>query len=358
MSNHTTLHEVYKTAFQPDPDVRIPNAFPIPYHPLNNARVVSTPTLVNAPFGNCSADYLALNPTQFASLHHLIGNVADVYTLAYFISTELPPPGSNPDSAKLVLPTRLLPDDARRITSPIPFALYPRNEHVSSPSPFLAGYYGFYDDFVRTSQIVNTPSPAVLLTPLPSPALVPATNIKANEVDRTRSIKREESIKQEEEQDLRHKEIAIRVKDAIGTWVHACQRNKATNASTGIDKPAPFKQETKSLPDVTNRRPTIALLTNKEPFIPETTTPLSPLSIPALSPFTSHAGVSRTTTRHWERQMMKPVYRGPPSTTTTRKTIWNPLAALARTTQHRTLASSQIPSALAVTVFLSSLYSL
>lgn len=94
--------EAYKTTFQLDPDIHIPNKFPIPYHPLNNTCVVSSPTLFNAPFSNCGADHLVLNPTQFASLCHLIGNVANVYTLTYLISTELPLPSSNQDTTKVV----------------------------------------------------------------------------------------------------------------------------------------------------------------------------------------------------------------------------------------------------------------
>ena len=229
--------------------------------------------------------------------------------------------------------------------SPISFTLYPRSKHVSSSSPFLAGYYGFYNDFIRALQIATTPSPAGLLSPLSSPALVPATDTKTNEVDRTRNIKREESIKHEEEQELRHKEIAMKVRDAIGSWIHACQKNKATNASTWDDKPALFKQEMKSLSDITNKCPTIVLLMIKKPFIPETMTPLSP-SWPS-HPSLVMLGVTRMTTRCWGRQMMKQASRVPPSMTRTRKMIWNLLAAPAQTIQCCTPTSLQIPSVLA-----------
>ena len=105
MGYNTTLCEVYKSAFQLDPDVIIPNKFPLAHHPLNNACVASIPTLVNALFRNCSADHLVLNPVQFALLRHMISNVGDVHTLAYLISTDLPPPSSNQDLTKVVLPT-------------------------------------------------------------------------------------------------------------------------------------------------------------------------------------------------------------------------------------------------------------
>ena len=118
MSYNTTLHEAYKSTFQPDPDVIIPNKFPLTHHPLNNARVATNPMLVNTLFGNCSANHLVLNPAQFASLRHMIGNVGDVHTLAYLVPTDLPPPSSNQDLAKVVLPTRPLSDDARCITPP------------------------------------------------------------------------------------------------------------------------------------------------------------------------------------------------------------------------------------------------
>ena len=252
MGYNTTLREAYKSAFQPDPDVIIPNKFPLAHHPLNNTHVASIPMLVNAPFGNCSADHLILNPAQFASLWHMIGNVGNVHTLAYLIPTDLPPPSSNQDLAKVVLPTQPLSNDARRITSPIPFALYQHNDYVSVPAPFIPGYYAYYDNYVKNSQVLFLSSPVLLLLPppRPTPALASLGNSDSGDLDRARILKQEARNKDEDERELTHKDVAIKVKEALGTWVYACQATNTTNWPTGDLKPAITKEDMKSSPDI------------------------------------------------------------------------------------------------------------
>ena len=146
-----------------------------------------------------------------------------------------------------------LPGANRNIISPIPFALYPHSKYVSTPASFLPGLAS------NTSCSSST--------------LASASNTKTKVIDRTRNIKHEE------EQELLYKDVVIKLKEALGMWIHACQSNSIT-------KPTMIKKDTKSFPN-TSKCPTIVLLTIKKPPIPQVMALPSLLSIPSLSLFTS-----------------------------------------------------------------------
>ncbi|KAF8121564.1 hypothetical protein EV363DRAFT_1457427 [Boletus edulis] len=151
------LHAVYTTAFHPDPDLIIPAARSAD-HTHDNTHITPIPSLINAAFGNCSADNLILNSTQFATLRDVIANVDDQYTLSYIIPVELPPVTAQ-NVRNLKIPTFPLPDDARRITSPLPFAIYQRKNYFNNPTPFIHNYYALFEERIQQQCPVYAPSP-------------------------------------------------------------------------------------------------------------------------------------------------------------------------------------------------------
>ena len=218
----------------------------------------------------------------------MISNVGDVHTLAYLIPTDLPPLSSNQDLAKVVLRTRPLSDDARRITSPIPFALYQHNNYVSIPAPFIPGYYAYYDNYMKTSQVPFPPSPAPFLLPPPHPTPASASlgDKEFGQLDHARTLEREVRIKDEDEHELTHKDVASKVRDALGTRIHIFQTTNTANQPTGASKSVTSTRDTRSSPDIISKCPTIGLLTIKKPTFPDIATLPSPLFIPLLLPLT------------------------------------------------------------------------
>ena len=159
---------------------------------------------------------------------------------------------------------------------------------MSVPAPFIPGYYAYYDNYVKTSQVLFPSSPAPLLLPPPRPTPVPASlgNSKSGNLDRARTLKQEARNKDKDERELTHKDVAIKVREALGTWDYACQATNTTNRPTGDLKPAITKEDTKLATDTTSKQPTIGLLTIKKPIFPDITTLPSLLSIPSLLPLT------------------------------------------------------------------------
>ena len=89
---------------------------------------------VHATSSNFLADYLALNSVQFTMLQHEISGTDNEFCLTYILPTRLPIPGTEPDEARITLPTVTLPNNAHYIWSPVPYAVF---THYEYPGPFL-----------------------------------------------------------------------------------------------------------------------------------------------------------------------------------------------------------------------------
>ena len=178
-----TLRDAYHTTFHPDPDIHIPGSVPVDPRLYANTHLADRSTLLSAPFGNCSATYLILNSAQHVALHDLIANVEDILHLAYLIPTALPSVINRGEVKEVSLSTFPLPNDARKITSPIPFAVYLCCAFADHPSLFLHNYYKFYNNHNSSILSLSQPpceeSSALFLTSPPSskPAVETTLNL-------------------------------------------------------------------------------------------------------------------------------------------------------------------------------------
>ena len=150
------------------------------------------------------------------ALHDLIANVEDILHLAYLIPTALPSVINQGEAKEVSLPTFPLPNDACKITSPIPFAVYPCCAFADNPSPFLHNYYKFYNNYnssiLPSSQPPCEESSILFLTSPPSskPAVETA-------LDLAHTKKQEESLRKlEEPQKPFHK--TSKIKGDYGAW--------------------------------------------------------------------------------------------------------------------------------------------
>ena len=127
---------------------------------------------------------------------------------------------------------------------------------MSVPAPFVPGYYAYYDNYVKTSQVLFPSSLVPPLLPPPRPTSTPASlgDSKSVDLDCTRTLKREARIKDEDECELTHKDVASKVKEALSIWIHACQATNTTNCSTGESKPVTIKKDSKTPLDTINKQ--------------------------------------------------------------------------------------------------------
>ena len=112
MEDPYSLKDSYMRIFQPEPSLNyyskgLPNR--------DRSRLGPLGAHVHAASGNFLADYLALNSVQFAMLQHEISGTDNEFCLTHILPTRLPIPGTEPDKARITLPTVTLPNDARSI---------------------------------------------------------------------------------------------------------------------------------------------------------------------------------------------------------------------------------------------------
>ena len=131
MEDIYSLKDSYMHIFQPEP---LLDYYSKGLSNQDRSRLGPLGARVHAASSNFLADYLALNSTQFATLQHEISGTDNEFHLTYILPTQLPIPGTEPDKARITLPTVTLPNDARSIQSPVSYAVFMRYEY---PGPFL-----------------------------------------------------------------------------------------------------------------------------------------------------------------------------------------------------------------------------
>jgi hypothetical protein len=139
MSEPFTLENAYYQLFQLEPTLENYGKSP-PMLPNGWLRILTSP--IHTPSGNRSTDFLALNSAQFAMRHNVTGRVDDHFRIMQIIHMELPPVGALIDKRRISLLTVLLCNDGRKITSPIPYALFTRIGN--SNTPFLPAYHVYH----------------------------------------------------------------------------------------------------------------------------------------------------------------------------------------------------------------------
>jgi hypothetical protein len=90
-------------------------------------------------------------------LHNVTGRVDDHFCIMQIIHTELPPVGALIDKQRIGLLTVLLCNDGRKITSPIPYALFTRIGN--SNTPFLPAYHVYHKQMLRVTHGFLPPPP-------------------------------------------------------------------------------------------------------------------------------------------------------------------------------------------------------
>ena len=131
MEDTYSLKDSYMHIFQPEPSLNyyskgLPNRDRSHLGPLG--------TRVHAASSNFLANYLAINSAQFATLQHEISGTDNEFHLTYILPTCLPIPGTEPDKARITLPTVTLSNDTRSIQSPDPYAIFTCYKYLG---PFL-----------------------------------------------------------------------------------------------------------------------------------------------------------------------------------------------------------------------------
>ncbi|KAN0075256.1 hypothetical protein V8E55_011279 [Tylopilus felleus] len=149
------------------------------------------------------------------------------YPKAYFQAISINPlvekvypmPVTKGEAKEVSLLTFPLPYDAPKITSPIPFTIYPCRAFTNNPSPFLHNYYKFYND--HNSSLLplsqppcDEPSTPSSTSPPPPPLFKPGVKTA---LDLARMKKQEKNLRKlEEPQDIFHK--ASRINGDYGAW--------------------------------------------------------------------------------------------------------------------------------------------
>jgi hypothetical protein len=129
------IQRTYFQVFQPEPNLL---DYGLPPHYLDNTRLGSVASRVHSAVGNHMSKFLTLNSAQYKTLLPSVRNVFHTYKHVHIIHSELPDVNSDSTTWEVVLPTVRLPEDARKITSPVPFTVFSR---LGNPSdPFLPLY--------------------------------------------------------------------------------------------------------------------------------------------------------------------------------------------------------------------------
>ena len=174
-----SLRDFYSTIFQPNP--RIPE-----YHSLLlgliSDKIRESDSLAHAPISNLTATYLTLNTSQLVGLRHKAQHVAVNHYLCYIIRVQLSSVATT-SFKRISLPSMPLPSNARRITSLVLYALFPRTSAPTLPLfPHYLLHYCHYLQCHEAEQVKNSPfSKPTLLLPTPTlPPYLPFTSDKDN----------------------------------------------------------------------------------------------------------------------------------------------------------------------------------
>ena len=115
------LKDAYLSLFQPDPMLQ---DYGPPPPKLNNSRLGPLASCVHAPIGNCIANVIIFNSTQYATLQPMLSNMDSNYKIVYILPTQLPEVDAEPSKCWVSIPTVALPDNAPKIASPVPYAMF------------------------------------------------------------------------------------------------------------------------------------------------------------------------------------------------------------------------------------------
>jgi hypothetical protein len=147
------LKRAYFQVFQPEPNLIDYGTAPIG---LDNSRLGPIASPVHQAIGNHMSPYLLLNSAQSHTLPPSIKNVFRNFKTTYVVHATLPEINSDRATWEVTLPTVRLPDDARKITSPLPYTLYHR---LGIPGdPYLPLYQVHVERYNRAHLQLPLPS--------------------------------------------------------------------------------------------------------------------------------------------------------------------------------------------------------
>ena len=159
------LRDSYSQFFQPDPLTQSYRTAP---SKLDNSHLGPLASAIHAPIGNWAAGYLALNSAQFTAQQHAVLGMQTDYKMAYVIKATLPPIGTEKAKRHVNLSMVTLPNDGRKITSPVPYALFSQAGVFNAP--FFTSYHVQIDHLLCCHGTPLQPPSAIDPLPPSSPS--------------------------------------------------------------------------------------------------------------------------------------------------------------------------------------------
>ena len=143
-NHHSTLKATYFQVFQPEPGII---DYGTPLNKLDNSHLGLVGSRVHSALSNHMSGHLLLNSVQYNMLLPNVRNVFRHHKTVYIIQSLLPDVNSDSATWEVNLPTVQLLDDARKITSPVPFTAFTRLDIPSNP--FLLHYQPYLEHYNR-----------------------------------------------------------------------------------------------------------------------------------------------------------------------------------------------------------------